>query len=257
MEADASPSQVTTQAFSADPFVGGSDQSRVEPTPQLISDDSRAANTDPSPSTEAEDQSALGAAIQPQCSNQNLTVEAAASEAELSAQSQHSINADVSEILAPSQSMAVLHTPSQVTIAEASQADVQLVEPIAPAQQLCQPAQAETTDLAEASLTDTSAIKVAESAASENLAAQDAVSVSGELQEEGAAPFAHATFVVPTENWKHLQMVPLVTTAAEIKHSLCSNWNIAESALSVKYNKQEIQDAQSLSSCGIQARLFI
>ncbi len=78
----------------------------------------------------------------------------------------------------------------------------------------------------------------------------DEPSVSG--QEAEAAPFAHATFVVPTENWKHLQIVPLATTAAEIKHSLCSNWNIAETALSVKYNRQELQDNQSLASCGIQ-----
>ncbi len=79
---------------------------------------------------------------------------------------------------------------------------------------------------------------------------QNEPSVSG--QEAEAAPFAHATFVVPTENWKHLQIVPLATTAAEIKHSLCSNWNIAETALSVKYNRQELQDNQSLASCGIQ-----
>ncbi|DBA79120.1 hypothetical protein WJX77_008342 [Trebouxia sp. C0004] len=77
---------------------------------------------------------------------------------------------------------------------------------------------------------------------------QDEPSVSG----QEATPFAHATFVVPTENWKHLQIVPLATTAAEIKHSLCSNWNIAETALSVKYNRQELQDTQSLASCGIQ-----
>ena len=69
-------------------------------------------------------------------------------------------------------------------------------------------------------------------------------------QEEAA--FAHATFIVPTENWKHLQSVPLATTAAEIKQSLCSNWNIAETALSVKYNQQELHDNQSLHSCGIQ-----
>ena len=81
-------------------------------------------------------------------------------------------------------------------------------------------------------------------------AVQNEPSVSG--QEAEAAPFAHATFVVPTENWKHLQIVPLATTAAEIKHSLCSNWNIAETALSVKYNRQELQDSQSLASCGIQ-----
>ena len=76
----------------------------------------------------------------------------------------------------------------------------------------------------------------------------DEPSVSG----QEAEPCAHATFVVPTENWKHLQIVPLATTAAEIKHSLCSNWNIAETALSVKYNRQELQDNQSLASCGIQ-----
>lgn len=76
----------------------------------------------------------------------------------------------------------------------------------------------------------------------------DESSISG----QEATPFAHATFVVPTENWKHLQIVPLATTAAEIKHSLCSNWNIAETALSVKYNRQELQDNQSLASCGIQ-----
>lgn len=81
-------------------------------------------------------------------------------------------------------------------------------------------------------------------------AVQDEPSVSG--QEAEAAPFAHATFVVPTENWKHLQIVPLATTAAEIKHSLCSNWNIAETALSVKYNRHVLQDNQSLATCGIQ-----
>ena len=81
-------------------------------------------------------------------------------------------------------------------------------------------------------------------------AVENEPSVSG--QEAEAAQFAHATFVVPTENWKHLQIVPLATTAAEIKHSLCSNWNIAATALSVKYNRQELQDSQSLASCGIQ-----
>ena len=85
-------------------------------------------------------------------------------------------------------------------------------------------------------------------------AVQDEPSVFG--QEAEAVPFAHATFVVPTENWKHLQIVPLATTAAEIKHSLCSNWNIAETALSVKYNRQELQDNQSLATCGIQVDFF-
>ena len=73
-----------------------------------------------------------------------------------------------------------------------------------------------------------------------------------EQMDAEVVPFAHATFVVPTENWKHLQIVPLATTAAEIKHSLCSNWSISESALSVKYNRQELKDHQSLASCGIQ-----
>ena len=249
---DASPSQVATQACNSGPSVEGTDQSPVVTLPSSTSVDSQAASTGPS---EAEDRSV--AAVQSQSSSQTLAVEAAASEAVLSAQSQQSIDADASEVLAPSQSMALLHTQSQATTVEASQADVQLVEPISPAQQLSQPAEAEIADLVEASLTDTTAMKHIYVAASGTPPAQDAASASGELQEEGAAPFAHATFVVPTENWKHLQMVPLVTTAAEIKHSLCSNWNIAESALSVKYNKQEIQDAQSLASCGIQARLNI
>ena len=68
--------------------------------------------------------------------------------------------------------------------------------------------------------------------------------------------FANATFTVPTEKWQHQQSVPLATTAAEIKHSLCSNWNIAETALSVRFDGQELQDSQSLSSCGIQVRLL-
>lgn len=66
--------------------------------------------------------------------------------------------------------------------------------------------------------------------------------------------FANATFTVPTEKWDHQQSVPLATTAAEIKHRLCSNWNIAETALSVKLAGRELQDAESLSSCGIQVQ---
>ena len=67
--------------------------------------------------------------------------------------------------------------------------------------------------------------------------------------------FANTTFAVPTEKWRHQQAVPLGTTAAEIKHSLCSNWNIPETALSVKYAGRELVDSESLSSCGVRVRI--
>ena len=97
---------------------------------------------------------------------------------------------------------------------------------------------------------DTAAEQHAEPA--DQSAQQPSPAPPSEQMDAEVVPFAHATFVVPTENWKHLQIVPLATTAAEIKHSLCSNWSISESALSVKYNRQELKDHQSLASCGIQ-----
>lgn len=80
----------------------------------------------------------------------------------------------------------------------------------------------------------------------------NAASAVADAMESPPLGFANTTFTVPTEKWQHQQSVPLATTAAEIKHSLCSNWNIAETALSVKYADQEMQDAESLHSCGIQ-----
>ena len=96
---------------------------------------------------------------------------------------------------------------------------------------------------------------VVDAATAANSAA--AADAQGAPQAENPLPgFANATFTVPTEKWQHQQSVPLATTAAEIKHSLCSNWNIAETALSVRFDGQELQDSQSLSSCGIQVRLL-
>lgn len=227
--------------------------------------DTGSASADPSQFTGAEEQPAGSLDVLPQGSkkpqpvdfaiSEAQPVEAAVSEAVLSAQSQQSIQADISEILAPSRSMVLLHDQHQVAGTTVSQPDLQLIEPVNPTQQDVQSAEADISDAAQASTNEAPVRTDADSTATEQAPIQDATSPSGLQQEESAASFAHATFVVPTENWKHLQMVPLVTTAAEIKHSLCSNWNIAETALSVKYNKQDIQDSQSLASCGIQARL--
>lgn len=90
-------------------------------------------------------------------------------------------------------------------------------------------------------------------APADSVGAPDAAAVP--QVESPALGFANTTFTVPTEKWQHQQAVPLGTTAAEIKHSLCSNWNITENALSVKYAGREMQDAESLSNCGIQVVL--
>ena len=197
---------------------------------------------------------APNADVEPQTSDHSLHVDPTPSEAGLSAQSEQSIQADISEILAPSPSMTLLHSQRAGLGTEAPATDVQLDRPASPTQQTEQPVEGEEADTAQVSSTEATATTGDSSvAAAEQVSpAEDALAAS-EKQEGGTAPVVHATFVVPTENWKHSQMVPLATTAAEIKHSLCSNWNIAESALSVKYNKQELQDAQSLASCGIQA----
>ena len=219
----------------------------------------------PVPSTPAETRSALEKTSQStppkiaddesSIAEQSLLADANPSEAVLSAQSEQSMQADVSEILVPSPSMALLHSRRPGSDADSSQADVQPEQPVSQVQDT-EPAEHEVTDTAQVRSTEAqSTISGGSTVAEQLLPAEDAPAVSGE-QEGSAAPVVHATFVVPTENWKHMQMVPLATTAAEIKHSLCSNWNIAESALSVKYNKQELQDAQSLASCGIQASLL-
>ena len=231
--------------------VAGTDSSPPSPSPPA---DSRSASADPSRRSEAKEMSVVVPAVHSETLDEPS---AASSEALLPAQSQQSIQADESEILAPSQSMALLHSQSQGRTAEAASSDLQSDEAASAVQSeepLAEAANADATGNAEASLTDAADVRSADSAAAGQQVAKDAPTVSGQQQEDTAAPFAHATFVVPTENWKHMQMVPLLTTAAEIKHSLCSNWNIAESALSVKYQKQEIQDGQSLASCGIQAR---
>ena len=174
------------------------------------------------------------------------------SEAVLSAQSEESMQADISEILLPSPSMALLHSRRPESDADSPQTDLQLEQPVSRVQEP-EPAEHEIANTAQVSSTEAQPNTSDGSPVTEQLSpAEHAPSALGQ-QEGDIAAFVHATFVVPTENWKHMQMVPLATTAAEIKHSLCSNWNIAESALSVKYNKQELQDAQSLASCGIQA----
>ena len=168
---------------------------------------------------------------------------------------QQTVQADMSEILAPSQD----RQEEAVTDVQLGQQDTQTLasNQIAVTAQVAVEvpaagALAEPTPHSEESVgtADTSAESQPDTAVQ---AVHDEPTVAGQGQEhEAEAPFANATFVVPTENWKHLQIVPLATTAAEIKHSLCSNWNITESALSVKYNRQELQDNQSLASCGIQ-----
>lgn len=192
---------------------------------------------------------------EPQSPEHSLLVDANSSEAVLSAQSEQSMQADASEILVPSPSMALLHSQRPEPDTDRPQADMQLEQPVSPMQESVA-AESEVADAAVVSPTEAQANTSDDNIAAEQLSpAQDAPVASGE-QEAGSPPVVHATFVVPTENWKHLQIVPLATTAAEIKHSLCSNWNIAESALSVKYNKQELQDAQTLASCGIQVSLL-
>ena len=206
------------------------------------------------PPTDADDDSPIA--------DPSLLADANPSEAVLSAQSEQSMQEDVSEILVPSPSMALLHSRRPGSGADIPQADVQPEQPVSqPAShsvsrvQETEPAEHEAADTAQISSTEAQAtISDGSTVGEQLLPAEVAPAASGE-QEGSAAPVVHATFVVPTENWKHMQMVPLATTAAEIKHSLCSNWNIAESALSVKYNKQELQDAQSLAGCGIQASL--
>lgn len=217
-------------------------------------DDSGSAREDPSPSTTP------AADVQPQKSDQSLLVHATPSEAEMSAESEQSIQADVSEILVPSSTMALLHSRRPRSGTDAPMTDVQPGQSASPTMQIEeQPAEGGADEIAQISSTEAPATTSGDITVAEQLVPDKDVPAASGQQEGDAAPFAHATFVVPTENWKHLQMVPLATTAAEIKHSLCSNWNIAESALSVKYNRQELQDAQSLASCGIQANpcLFV
>lgn len=194
-------------------------------------------------------------ANEPQSPEHSLLVDANPSEAVLSAQSEQSMQADASEILNPSPSMALLHSQRPAPDSDGPQADVQLEQPVSPMQEVA-PAEGQVADAAQVSSTEAQANISGDNIVAEQLSpVQDAPAASGE-QERGSPAVVHATFVVPTENWKHLQIVPLATTAAEIKHSLCSNWNIAESALSVKYNKQELQDARTLASCGIQVSLL-
>ena len=185
--------------------------------------------------------------------DQSLIADSNPLEADVSAQSEESMQADVSEILAPSPSMALLHSQRPESEADSPQADVQPEQPVSRFQE-SESAEYEVADTSQVNSNEAQTINGGSTVTEQPLPAEDAPAALGQ-QEGVAAPVVHATFVVPTENWKHMQMVPLATTAAEIKHSLCSNWNIAESALSVKYNKQELQDAQSLASCGIQATL--
>ena len=219
----------------------------------------------PVPSTPAETQAATEETSQSTApnvaddesptANQSLLADANPSEAVLSAQSEQSTQADVTEILMPSASMALLHSQHPASDAGMPQAEVQREPPVSHVHE-AEPAEHQVADTPQVSSTEAQpSISGGSTAAEQLLPAEDAPAASGD-HEGDAAPVVHATFVVPTENWKHMQMVPLATTAAEIKHSLCSNWNIAESALSVKYNKQELQDGQSLASCGIQASLL-
>ncbi|KAL0034540.1 hypothetical protein WJX79_007550 [Trebouxia sp. C0005] len=99
---------------------------------------------------------------------------------------------------------------------------------------------------------DTSGILASSHSEQEGNAASDKQLGEQELQNQATQPAVEQAPDASSENWKHLQIVPLATTAAEIKHSLCSNWNIAETALSVKYNRHVLQDNQSLATCGIQ-----
>ena len=108
--------------------------------------------------------------------------------------------------------------------------------------------QLNTPSLPDAALPDAAAV----GSAVQSPVSEDAQGLQGPLQ-----AFANTTFTVPTEKWQHQQSVPLGTTAAEIKHSLCSNWNIPETALSVKHAGRELKDSESLSSCGIQVHICI
>ena len=212
------------------------------------------AETPPAVEDTSQATSPASAHDEPKAPEQSLLVSANPSGV-LSAQSEQSMQADASEILVPSPSMALLHSQRPEPDSDRPQADMQPEQPVIPMQESI-PAEGEVADAAAVSSTEAQANTGGDNIAAEQLSpAQDAPVVSEE-QEAGSPPVVHATFVVPTENWKHLQIVQLATTAAEIKHSLCSNWNIAESALSVKYNKQELQDAQTLASCGIQVILL-
>ena len=249
MEAeDAAPSTHAAQASDAAGALVDMNEPEISSPVPLIPAETR-------PATEETSQTAAPkiADDESPTADQSLLADAYPSEAVLSAQSEQSMQADTSEILVPSPSMVLLHSQRPDPDANSPQAVVQPEQPVSRMQE-SEPAEVAST--AQASSTEAQAtISGGSIAAEQLLPAQDAPAASGE-QEGDTAPVMHATFVVPTEKWKHMQMVPLATTAAEIKHSLCSNWNIAESALSVKYNKQELQDAQSLASCGIQASLL-
>ncbi|KAL3137905.1 Protein phosphatase 1G [Trebouxia sp. C0009 RCD-2024] len=217
----------------------------TSPLPANPADSGPVREESPQPTAPAAD-------VQLQLSDQSLLVHETPSGAVRSAEIEQSVQADVSEILVPSSSVALIHSQHSESGTEAPLAGVQLFQPANPTTQAEQLAEGEAVETAQVSSSAAPVITNVDSTVAEQLLPdKDAPAASGQ-QEGDTIPIAHATFVVPTENWKHLQMVPLATTAAEIKHSLCSNWNIAESALSVKYHKQELQDAQSLASCGIQ-----
>lgn len=222
----------------------------TSPLPANPADSGPVREESPQPTAPAAD-------VQLQLSDQSLLVHETPSGAVRSAEIEQSVQADVSEILVPSSSVALIHSQHSESGTEAPLAGVQLFQPANPTTQAEQLAEGEAVETAQVSSSAAPVITNVDSTVAEQLLPdKDAPAASGQ-QEGDTIPIAHATFVVPTENWKHLQMVPLATTAAEIKHSLCSNWNIAESALSVKYHKQELQDAQSLASCGIQANLLL
>lgn len=246
MEAEdalASTNPVIESALSTD------EPQNTSPLPANPADSGPVREESPQPTAPA-------AGVQLQLSDQSLLVQETPFTAVMSAESEPSVQADISEILVPSSSVALLHSQRPDSGAEAPLAGVQLVQPACPTTQTEQLAEGDAVETAQVSSSAAPVIIGVDSTVAEQLLPdQDAPAASGQ-QEGDTTPSAHATFVVPTENWKHLQIVPLATTAAEIKHSLCSNWNIAESALSVKYHRQELQDSQSLASCGIQANLL-
>ena len=209
-----------------------------------------------------------------EASPQTQEVEQQVNSAALLVQSAAAETPDVSEAAPTPENLAPAHSDSSQPTeqgVEASSSEVLAVpltqtanaaSDVQPDQQEVQRQATEpATETAQGSSADTEA-RTDETAGLSSLAAQPPSAAvqpahadstpSGQEQESEVAPYAHATFVVPTENWKHLQIVPLATTAAEIKHSLCSNWNIAETALSVRYNRHVLKDDQSLASCGIQ-----
>ena len=164
------------------------------------------------------------------------------------------VESDMSEILGPSHSHAeqALVQEHQQTVSDAQAGHTASAEPYQlPAEDISGLEEDGANGMTEQPMTPTSEHAGNQLSTSSQQQAEAEAPAGAEADAE-AAPFAQATFVVPTENWKHLQSVPLATTAAEIKHSLCSNWSIAESALSVKYNKKELKNHESLASCGIQ-----